>query len=57
MSEINSLDELREEVDKLKSLLDDPHPGLMSWSCFFVERMHNITSYWHRTPENWEIVK
>jgi hypothetical protein len=57
MPGINSLDELREEVDKLKSLLDDPHPGLPAWGSFFAERMHNISNYWNKVAVYGEIVK
>lgn len=40
------LDSLREQVSKLKSLLDDPQPGLMSWSLAYGECMTAITGTW-----------
>lgn len=33
-----NLDELRHQVDTLKALLDDPHPGLVSWKLLLIER-------------------
>jgi hypothetical protein len=41
-----NLDYLREEVTKLKELLDDPQPGHMAWCGFYNERMTNISNFW-----------
>lgn len=38
--------DLKEEVDKLKSLLDDPQPGLMSWYACLDERMKSLIKMW-----------
>lgn len=46
MSDITNLDYLREEVRKLKALLDDPHPGLMSWMYMYRDQMNFITEFW-----------
>lgn len=39
--------ELQERVKKLNSLLEDPQPGLMSWSMMYAEHMQWIVSYWN----------
>jgi len=45
-SETPRLDELREHVEKLKVLLDNPHPELISWGRFYHERMTAINDFW-----------
>lgn len=42
-----NLDYLREQVRKLKDLLDDPQPGLMSWCEAYGERMKAISNFWN----------
>ena len=37
-----SLSELKEELQKTLSLLNDPQPGLFTWSGFLSERMQNL---------------
>lgn len=41
------LNRVRDEVRKLKSLLDDPQPGLSTWCIFYAERMKAISVFWH----------
>ena len=36
---------LKEQVDKLKSLLDDPQPGLASWVQMYGERMQALSNF------------
>jgi len=33
-----TLEEFTEEIRKFNSLLQDPHPGLMTWHMWFEER-------------------
>ena len=40
-----NLDQLREHVTKLKALLDDPHPGLDSWTQMFDEHVLAISLF------------
>lgn len=37
---------LKNEVDQLQGLLNDPQPGLASWCIMFAERMNKISTYW-----------
>jgi len=46
---LSGLDDLRSEVTKLKALLDDPQPGLMSWCMAYNDRMKAIVDFW-QTP-------
>ena len=48
MSDTPNLDYLREQVDALKRLLDDPHPGLSSWSKMYGARMQSISDFWNK---------
>lgn len=47
MSDTPNLDYLKENVEKLLSLLNDPHSGLISWNEFYAERMQNISDFWN----------
>ena len=42
-----SIDEYRELVRRLKGLLDDPQPGLSSWSLMFGATMNSLVALWH----------
>lgn len=42
-----NIDYLREQVAKLKMLLDDPQPGLASWAQMYGERMQAISDFWN----------
>jgi hypothetical protein len=37
---------MKSEVDGLKGLLDDPHPGLFSWVDFLNSRMVALSRLW-----------
>ena len=37
------LKKLKEVVNKLKALLDDPQPGMLSWNMFLQERCEEFT--------------
>jgi hypothetical protein len=43
-----TLADLRDQVEKLKLLLDDPQPGLISWVQMYGERMKWINDFWNR---------
>ena len=36
------LEKMKDEVNKLKALLDDPQPGLFTWHGFVDERIKSI---------------
>lgn len=38
-----SVGDVRQEVEKLLSLLNDPQPGIMTWGSFMSERLRNIS--------------
>lgn len=38
-----TLNDLKEEAKKLVALLEDPQPGLFSWSMFVKDRIDNIS--------------
>jgi hypothetical protein len=38
---------LREQVDGLKRLLDDPHPGLSTWAKMYGDRMQALSNFWN----------
>jgi hypothetical protein len=42
-----NLDFLREQVDALKRLLDDPQPGLATWSKMYGDRMQALVDFWN----------
>ena len=42
------IDELRNHVEHLKALLDDPHPGLSSWCESYNARMQSISDFWNK---------
>jgi hypothetical protein len=44
-----NLDFLRDRVNKLKKLLDDPHPDLFTWRQMLQDRMDEITGFWTGT--------
>lgn len=44
---MKTFEELQERVKKLNSLLEDPQPGLMSWSMMYAEHMQWIVAYWN----------
>ena len=41
-----TFEELKEHVRKLKMLLDDPHPGLLTWAMMYRDHMKAISNYW-----------
>lgn len=41
------LEQLKDNVNKLKQLLDDPQPGLYMWNSFVAERIENIYKLWY----------
>jgi len=43
--EMPNLDKLREINQRLTLLLEDPHPGLMSWSGFLYDVLEEITEF------------
>ena len=45
------LDRLLLEVNKLKSLLEDPHPGLSTWCTCYAKQMDKIVNFWHPKGE------
>ncbi len=45
-----NLDYLRDQVNKLKLLLDDPQPGLASWVIMYGDRMKAINDFWNDKP-------
>jgi len=45
-SSIECLKELSKLVDKLKSLLDNPEPGLVSWCQAYSKTMIAISDFW-----------
>jgi hypothetical protein len=47
-SQTPNLDDLREQVNGLKALLDDPHPGLHTWIGFYAKRMQAIADFWNQ---------
>jgi hypothetical protein len=42
----DKLDPLRSNVDRLKALLDDPQPGLMTWNEAVGKRWEAISEMW-----------
>lgn len=40
------IEKLRTEIDKIKSLLDDPQEGLMSWNMALSDRMTALIKEW-----------
>ena len=47
MEDTPNIDWLREEVNKLKSLLDDPHPGLSTWNEFYISQVKKLMNFWN----------
>ncbi len=43
---INTNEELTEAVHKLDALLQDPHPGLMTWCEMYGKLMEAIVEFW-----------
>lgn len=43
---MDGLERYRELINKLNSLLDDPHPGLWSWNMMFSKVMEELVSLW-----------
>ncbi len=39
---------------RLTALLDDPHPGLMSWCQEYATVMQTISDFWNRKEEDIE---
>ena len=39
---MNKFGELREIVDSLKKLLDDPHPGLITWNAMVADKLEKL---------------
>ena len=42
---MDAIEELKVEVNKLKNLLDDPHPGLLTWNQFVRDRLIAISKF------------
>lgn len=47
MSDTPNIDELKSHVTRLKSLLDDPHPGLSTWMKMYGDEMKAISDFWN----------
>lgn len=45
MNSKTTIDRLREDVTKLKILLDDPQPGLATWNEMVRWRLQKISEY------------
>lgn len=45
-SETPNLDGLKERVNRLHSLLEDPHPGLVSWNMMLGDTMNELVEWW-----------
>ena len=45
LQECPNLLELQLEVNKLQQLLDDPHPGLVTWSEFVIKQIRLIAKF------------
>jgi len=45
-SETPNLDYLKEQVDRLQQLLNDPHPGLVTWQQAYADRVNAIVKFW-----------
>ena len=43
---IEDYEDLKTHVVKLKTLLDDPQPGLMSWNIMVGKELNTITDWW-----------
>lgn len=43
------LDYLREQVNALKVLLDDPQPGMSTWHQAYGERMTALADFWNKS--------
>jgi hypothetical protein len=43
--------ELKEHVDRLKKLLDDPHPGLSTWVHAYGQEVNWLMDFWGEPPE------
>jgi len=41
------MEELKDHVAKLNSLLQDPHPGLSTWCEFYYKHIQWIVDYWN----------
>jgi hypothetical protein len=39
-------EEFKEQVDKLKALVDDPQPGCIAWHMFLNQRMEALIALW-----------
>lgn len=48
MSEIPNIDELRDHVEALHSLLKDPHPCLATWNLFYAQAISAICEFWNK---------
>lgn len=47
-SETPNLDYIKEEVGKLKSLLDDAHPGMREWWLAYGKQVEKLLSFWNQ---------
>lgn len=43
-----NLAELKVHVDRLKHLLDDPQPGLITWCTMFGRTIESIANWWNK---------
>ena len=43
-----NLDRLKDEVNKLNMLLNDPQPGLPTWNELYGRRMQAISDFWNK---------
>ncbi len=48
------LEELKGIVNRLKNLLDDPHPGLTTWCEAYGKRMQQLSDFWNADAESSE---
>ncbi len=48
-----NLDELKERLAHLQKLLDDPHPGLMTWSTAYLKASNRVLDFFGKiVPES-----
>ena len=40
-----TIDETREQIRRLSSLMDDPHPGLFSWNMIWGKALNDFCEY------------
>lgn len=45
---------LKEEVDKLQTLLKDPQPRLSTWQQFLADRMDRLVNIYYAKPTSFQ---